>query len=73
MVSKIPSTFQVEEKMDFFHEVHEKDALLEANLRKATKLTTKLPYPRNCRQNVPIALAIFYETNTAAIQSSFPE
>ena len=49
-----------------------RDAVLKANLRKAPKLTTKVLHPGNCKQNVPTALAIFYETTTAAIQSYFP-
>ena len=60
-------------KMDFFHEVYEKDVLLEANLRKAPKLTRKVLHPGNCKQNVPTALAIFHETTAAAIQSYFPD
>ena len=56
-----------------FHDVFERDANLHANLRKATKLTTKVLHPGNCRQNVPNALAIFDETTIAAVKSYFPE
>ena len=54
-----------------FHDVFERDANLHANLRKATKLTTKVLHPGNCRQNVPNALAIFDETTIAAVKSFF--
>ena len=60
-------------KWKFFHDVYDEDALLEANLRKAPKLTTKVLHPRNCKQNVPTALAIFSETTAASIQSYFPD
>ena len=60
-------------KWKFFHDVHEKDALLEANLRKAPKLTTNVLHPGNCKQNVPTALAMFPETTAAAVQSYFPD
>ena len=60
-------------KRKFFHYVHEKDALLEANLRKVPKLKRKFLHPRNCKQNFPIALAIFHETITAAFQTYFPD
>ena len=36
-------------KWIFFHEVYEKDVLLEANLRKAPKLTRKVLHPGNCK------------------------
>ena len=39
-----------------FHNVFEKDSLLEANLRKAPKITHKVFHPGNCKQNVPITL-----------------
>ena len=57
----------------FFHDFHEKDAFLEANLRKAPKLTAKVLHQGNCKQNVPLAFAIFHETTAAAIQSYFPD
>ena len=60
-------------KWKFFHDIHQKDALLEANLRKAPKLTKKLLHPENCKQNIPTALAIFHETTAAAIQFYFPD
>ena len=56
-----------------FHEVNEKDALLEAHLKKAPKINSKVLHPGNCKQNVPAALAIFDETTSAAIEQYFPE
>ena len=56
-----------------FHDVFEKDSLLEANLRKAPKITHKVLHPGNCKQNVPVALAIFHESTSAAVTSYFPE
>ena len=56
-----------------FYEVSEKDALLEAHLKKAPKINSKVLHPGNCKQNVPSALAIFDETTSAAIEQYFPE
>ena len=56
-----------------FHDVFEKDLLIESNLRKAPKLNQKVLHPGNNKQSVPLALAIFDETTAAAIQSYFPE
>ena len=50
-----------------------KDVLLEANLRRASKLPTKALHPGNCKQNVPTTLIIFHEITAAAIQSYFPD
>ena len=44
-------------KRNLFHDIHDKDAVLEANLRKAPKLTAKELHPRNCKQNFPTTLA----------------
>ena len=60
-------------KWKFFRDFHEKDALSDANLRKRPKLTTKVIQPGNCKHHVPTALAIFYKTTAAAIQSYFPD
>ena len=54
-----------------FHDVFEK--VFEANLRKTPKITHKVLYPGNCKQNVPVALAIFRESTSAALTSYFPE
>ena len=56
-----------------FHDVFEKDSLLEANLRKVPKITYKVLYPDNCKQNVPVTLAIFHESTSVALTSYFPE
>ena len=56
-----------------FHDVFEKDSLLEANLRKAPKITHKILHPSNCKQNVPVALVSFHESTSAALTSYFPE
>ena len=56
-----------------FQNVFEKDSLLEANLRKAPKITHKVFHPSNCKQNVPVALAIFHESTSAAFTSYFSE
>ena len=50
-----------------------KDALLEAHLKKAPKINSKVLHPGNCKQNVPVALAIVDETTSAAIKQYFPE
>ena len=60
-------------KRKFFHDVHEKDALLKANLRRARKLTTKVRHLGNCKQNVLAALVMFYETTAASVQSYFQD
>ena len=51
----------------------EKGSLFEANLRKAPKITHKVFHPGNCKQNVPVALAIFYESTSADLNSYSPE
>ena len=42
-------------------------------MRKAPKITHKVLHPGNCTQNVPVALAIFHESSSAALTSHFPE
>ena len=56
-----------------FNCVYERDSNLQANLRKAPKLTYETLHPGNKKQNVQLALNIFHETTTAAISSYFPE
>ena len=56
-----------------FHDVYEKDEKLQSNLRKAPKISAKVIHPGNNKQSVPLALAIFHETTSAAITSYFPE
>ena len=43
-----------------------RNTLLEANLGKPSKLTTKVQHPGNCKLNVLTALVIFNETTAAA-------
>ena len=56
-----------------FQDFFEKDSLLEANSRKARKITHTVLHPGNCKQNVPVAVAIFHESTSAAFTSYFPE
>ena len=46
---------------------------LQSNLKKAHKLSYQVLHPGNKKQSVPLALAIFHETTTAAFESYFPE
>ena len=55
------------------HKVHDKDADLSAHLRAAPKLTSKVLHPGNCKQSVPVALAVFHETTAAAIEYYFED
>ena len=54
------------------HFIFEKDSLLEPNFRKAAKITRKVLHPGNCKQNVPVPLAIFHESTLTALTSYFP-
>ena len=54
------------------HDVHEKDKKLDANLRKAPKLTNKVLHPGKYKQNVQLAMDIFHETTVATISPYFP-
>ena len=55
------------------YDVFERDSQLDGNLKKAPKLTLKVLHPVSNKQNVPLALAIFDETTSAAFQSYFPQ
>ena len=58
-------------KWEMLHDIFERGAQLDGpklNLKKAPKLTLKVPHPGSNKQNVPLALAIFDET--ASVQSS---
>jgi hypothetical protein len=55
------------------HQVHEEDAKLDAHLKAAPKLRSKVLHPGNCKQNVPVALAIFHESTSAGIKYHFPD
>ena len=56
-----------------FHDVFEKDCLLDVNLRKAPKIAHKVLHPGYCKQNVLVVLTIFHEFKSAALTSYFPE
>ena len=45
---------------------------LQSNLRKAPKMSARVLHPGSNKQSVPLALAIFHETTSAAITSYFP-
>ena len=53
------------------HFIFEKDSLLEPNLRKAPKIAHRVLHPGNCKQNVPVPLAIFHESTSTALTSYF--
>ena len=55
------------------HQIHEKDELLQGNLKKAHKLSYKATHPGNNKQYVPLALAVFDKTTSAVIRSYFPD
>ena len=55
------------------HDVHDKDKCLQANLRKARKLTFKALHPGDNKQSVSLALGVFDASTSAALQSFFPE
>lgn len=54
------------------HNIHDKDQKLQANLRKAPKLSYHALHPGNNKQNVNLALGIFHETTIAACKSYYP-
>ena len=54
-----------------FHDVFEKNNLLDANLRKAQKITHKALKLGNCKQNISVVLAIFHESTSAALHAKF--
>jgi hypothetical protein len=56
-----------------FHQLYEHDLMLQANLKKAHKISCSVLHPGNNKQNVSLALAIFHETTSAAILSYFPD
>ena len=55
------------------HDVFERDAQLDGNLKKAPKVALKVLRPSSNKQNVPLAPAMFDETTSAAIQWYFPQ
>ena len=54
------------------HKVYNEDNALNAKLHKAPKLTFKALHPRDNKQNVNLAVAIFHETTIAACETYFP-
>ena len=42
-----------------FHKANEQVSLIQANMRAAPALTSKVLHPGNCKHSVPVALAIF--------------
>lgn len=54
------------------HRVHEKDQQNQANIRSAPKLSSQVLHPGNCKQSVPVALAIFDPSTIASILKYFP-
>ena len=56
-----------------FHDVFEKDKVLQASLRQAPRINAKVLHPGNCKQSVPIALSIFDDKTSAAIENYFPD
>ena len=58
--------------MEFVLKVDEKGRENKENLRAASKLSTTVPHPGNCKQNVPVALAIFVPSTRATILKYFP-
>ena len=54
------------------HEVYDKDEKLPANMKKASKLSYKAIHPGYNKPSVPLALAIFDQSTSAAIESYYP-
>ena len=54
------------------YKVDEKDRENKAHFRAAPKLSTKVLYPGNYKQSVPVVLAIFDPSTRAAILKYFP-
>ena len=52
------------------HRVYDRDQLLNANLRQAYQLNYRALHPGNNKQSVPLALAVFDETTSAAIRNT---
>ena len=52
--------------------IYDKDKELKGNLRKVPKLSYQALHPGNNKQNVPLTLALFYDTTIAAAKSYYP-
>ena len=57
---------------NLLHSVHDRDSQCQANLLASPKLTKTLLHPGNCKQSVPVALAVFDPSTRAAILQYFP-
>ena len=55
------------------HNLHEKDMALDANLRKAPRISHKVLHPGNNKEDVNLALSIFHETTIAEFISLIPD
>ena len=55
------------------HDTYDNDQSLQGNLRKASKLSYQALHPGDNKQSVPLALAIFDPTSSAAILSYYRE
>ena len=56
-----------------FQKINDNYKILEANLRKAPKLSYSVLHPSNNKRNVDLAIALFHETTIAAFENYFPE
>ena len=54
------------------YDFHDNDKDLKGNLRKVPKLSYLTLHPGYNKQNVPLALAVIYETMTIATRNYFP-
>ena len=55
------------------YDIYDLDKQLEGHMRKAPKLSYQALHPGNNKQNVPLAIALVYETTVAAAKSYFSE
>ena len=55
------------------HTIHERDLHLSSHLRAAYKINSSVLHPGTNKQSVPLVLAVFHETNIAAIHLYLPE
>ena len=55
------------------HAVYDKDENFPGNLKRAYKLTYKSLHPGDKKQSLSLALSIFDATNSAAIESYYPD
>ena len=62
----------IEISWKLLHEVYDKDEKLPANIKKASKLSYKAMHPGDNKESVPLALAIFDRSTSAAIEIYYP-